>query len=373
MTEYKKLKNYIKQSDIRNVDEKYDASYVKGISTSKAFIDTKANLEGVSMKNYKIVMPGQFAYVPDTSRRGDKISLAYNNTLDPILVSSISCVFEVISESELLADFLFVYFNRTEFDRLARFNSWGTARETFSWDDLCDLEIPVPDLQTQKNCINAFYGMLNEISELDKSIELIVKMSTAYQDHLYKSCDRQVIARYIEEIDKRNIDDEYTIESVRGISTLKEFITTKANMNGVSVSNYKMVEPCCFAYVSDTSRRGDKISLAFNNSSETYIVSSITTTFQVKKECRNKILPEYLFMYLKQPEFDRYARYNSWGSARETITWDDFGKLSIPVPDVKVQKKMVSLFEVYDEMKKIKDEIQSIKDNICSVMISGIK
>ena len=125
-------------------------------------------------------------------------------------------------------------------------------------------------------------------------------------------------------------------------------------MNGVSLHNYKVVKPTVFAYVADTSRRGDKISLAFNDTADSYIVSSITTTFEIKEEAKNDLLPDYLFMFLRRPEFDRYARYNSWGSARETITWEDLGRLEIPVPSIEVQKSVVNIFhELYADVAKL--------------------
>ena len=94
------LGNYIFQSDARNSENLYGEKDVKGIATSKAFIETKANLHGVSLTNYKVVAPRQFAYVPDTSRRGDKISLGFNDSPDSYLVSSISIVFGIKPDKE---------------------------------------------------------------------------------------------------------------------------------------------------------------------------------------------------------------------------------------------------------------------------------
>ena len=128
-----KLGLYIKQLDLRNTDDKYGEDSVVGLSTQKQIIKTKADLSGVKLSSYKLFIPKSFAYVPDTSRRGDKMSLAYNMSNETYLVSSISIIFEVKQPDILLPDYLFMYFNRPEFDRYSRFNSWGSARETFSW------------------------------------------------------------------------------------------------------------------------------------------------------------------------------------------------------------------------------------------------
>ena len=131
-----KLGLYIEQSDFRNADSLYGADSVVGLSTQKQIINTKADLAGVNLSSYKLMPPKAFAYVPDTSRRGDKVSLAYNTSNETYLVSSISVVFFVRDNSDLLPDYLYMYFNRPEFDRYARYNSWGSARETFSWEEM---------------------------------------------------------------------------------------------------------------------------------------------------------------------------------------------------------------------------------------------
>ena len=122
---------------------------------------------------------------------------------------------------------------------------------------------------------------------------------------------------YIEQCDERNHSNKYGIEAIKGISTSKTFIDTKANLDGVPLQSYKLVAPRYFAYVPDTSRRGDKVALAFNDSSCTYLISSIYCVFKVS--VLDKLSPEYLYLFFLRPEFDRYARYNSWGSARSVL------------------------------------------------------
>ena len=118
--------------------------------------------------------------------------------------------------------------------------------------------------------------------------------------------------------DERNVELAYGLNDVKGISIQKEFIETKADMSGVSLKPYILVKPGCFAYVTVASRNGEKITIAHNNTNNTYIISSSYIVFRVKRT--DLLLPDYLFMYFKRSEFDRYARYNSWGSARETFS-----------------------------------------------------
>lgn len=150
-----------------NNDLKYGECDVRGISIEKKFIFTKADLTGVDLRKYTLVEPGAFAYVTVTSRNGEKISLAYNYSKETYLVSSTYVVFNVVSD-KILPEYLYIFFNRPEFDRYARFNSWGSARETFSWEDLCDTEIEIPSIQTQQKCIDIYVGIRESINTLEK-------------------------------------------------------------------------------------------------------------------------------------------------------------------------------------------------------------
>lgn len=145
-----KLGDLIQLCDARNDDLQYGIEDVKGISIQKIFIETKADMTGVSLKPYYLVQPDDFAYVTVTSRNGEKITLAHNTTDNTYIVSSSYVVFSVKDTELLLSDYLFMFFNRSEFDRYSRFNSWGSARETFSWEDMCEIEIDLPPLPIQQ-------------------------------------------------------------------------------------------------------------------------------------------------------------------------------------------------------------------------------
>jgi type I restriction enzyme S subunit len=152
----KRLGEYIEQSDERNRD--LQVSFLQGVSTSKVLIETKANTSGVNFSNYKVVRTGEFVYVADTSRRGDKIALAMNSA-EPCIVSAIYTVFRVSRTTELLPEYLYLYFQRTEFDRYARFNSWGSARETFDWTDMCDVKLPIPSIEKQEAIVTIYHTL----------------------------------------------------------------------------------------------------------------------------------------------------------------------------------------------------------------------
>ncbi len=365
VTRWVRLGDYIEQCDERAGND-FTVDDVIGISTDKKFIPTKANMDGVSLNSYKIVNPHEFAYVADTSRRGDKIALALNTSNKPVLISSIYTSFRSKDVIKLLPEYLFMLLNRAEFDRYARFNSWGSARETFDWGEMCRIEIPLPDIEVQRELV-ATYNGLKALAEQNEA--LLPRLSAACHAYIV-DCRAKYpavpLGEYIEQCDER-AGDNFTVDDVIGISTDKNFIATKANMDGVSLKSYKVVQPHEFAYVADTSRRGDKIALALNTTEKPVLISSIYTAFRSKDT--DRLLPGYLLLLLNRTEFDRYTRFNSWGSARETFDWSEMCRVEIPVPPIEIQKAIVEVFKCSERAKKIGTEARERMKNLCPALV----
>lgn len=180
---YKKLGGYIRQVDKRNSDARLGEDNLYGISVTKEFIVSHANLVGVTFDSYKVVSSRQFAYIPDTSRRGDKIAISLNTFGEDIIVSSICSVFEIVDESKLLPEYLMLWFMRPEFDRYARFMSNGSAREVFDWDCMCGVELPVPPISEQRKFVHNYQVITDRIELLKKMNENLVSQC----DAIYRS------------------------------------------------------------------------------------------------------------------------------------------------------------------------------------------
>lgn len=366
LTKYK-LGELIKLEDDRNSDGLFTLEDVKGISIQKRFIETKADMQGVSLSPYILVKPDFFAYVTVTSRNGEKITLAHNTTNNTYIVSSSYVVFSVSSPKLIDSDYLFMFFNRPEFDRYSRYNSWGSARETFSWDDMRDIDIELPDLTTQRKYVEVYKSLLSNQQSYERGLDDLKLVCDGYIEDLRRKTPCEKIGDYLIASDRRN-NIGLDVDAVRGIATSKELIPTKADMDGVGLTNYKLVPPQHIAYVPDTSRRGDKISLAMNRSQETYMVSSISTVFTTNTA---KVLPEYLMLFFKRTEFDRYSRFNSWGSAREAFEWDAMCDFTIPIPQISVQKAIAEISTVYNQRKEINEKLKSQIKDICPILIKG--
>ena len=178
---YRLLGDFIQPVDERNRDLKVD--YLLGVSISKQFIPSIANIVGTDLSSYKIVRTGQFAYGPVTSRNGEKISIALLQDKDCIISSSYT-VFEVVNKNELDPEYLMLWFSRPEFDRYARYMSHGSVREIFGWDELCKVELPVPPVDEQRSIVKA-YQTITERIELKRRINdnLAAQMRAYFKEY----------------------------------------------------------------------------------------------------------------------------------------------------------------------------------------------
>ena len=367
-TKYK-LGELIEITDERNYSGKYLLDSVKGISTEKAFIDTKANMDGVSLDSYKVVNPGEFSYVPDTSRRGDKIALAFNNSVGAVLISSIYTTFTICRKDKLLPEYLYMFFNRPEFDRYSRFNSWGSARETFSWEDFCDIDITLPSIEQQRKYVDVYLALQKNLTAYQSKVEELKLVCDGYFDKAKKG-NVISLGELIERVDKRNTDGFFKEDSVRGITNKKQFDDTKADLVGTDLSKFLVIDKGVFAYNSRTDGR-DMLVLALNKEEHGIIVTWNYNAFRIKDEFKTLVNPEYLYSFFLRSEFDRRVRFNSWGSSQELLSWDNLCDIKVPFPDINEQDSIAKMNHVFLERKAIVEQLKEQLNNLCPVLIRG--
>ena len=368
LTKYK-LGDLIELRDVRNSDLQYGIADVRGVNNLKQLMPTKADLNGRDLTKFQIVDPSEFVFNHRTSRNGSKFSIAYNNGERPIICTEDYVVFRVKDDCKQILDaiWLYMFFNRPEFDRYVITNSWGSSTEFYNWEDICSISLVLPAIDIQRKYVAVYNAMLANQQSYERGLEDLKLTCDAYIEELRRNTPSVAIGKYLMSSDERNTLN-LSADSVRGLSVSKDMIETKANMNGVSVLNYKIVPPRYIAYVSDTSRRGDKMSLGFNRTEETFLVSSISTVF---KTDTRYLLPEFLMLYICRDEFDRYARFNSWGSARETFDWDEMCDVRIPIPSIEIQQDIVNIYEAYLTRKEINEKLKTQIKDLCPILIKG--
>lgn len=365
LTKYK-LGELIEPVDERNADDLYTLDDVKGISTGKEFIDTKANMDGVSLSSYKVVNLQEFAYVADTSRRGEKIAIAFNSGNKAILISSIYTVFRVSRKDILLDDYLFMYFNRPEFDRYSRFNSWGSARETFDWDTMCDIDIELPDLPTQQKYVDIYKAMVANQQAYERGLEDLKLTFDALIDRIKHTSDKKPVGAILKEVDNRNEDGR--ISEVHGINITKQFMPSVADITGVDLKKYKLVKKNQFAFSGMQTGRDECIRIALNKDDDAIIISPAYTVFETKND---DVIEEYIMMWFSRKESDRLGWFMSDSSIRSNLDLDRFYETMIPVPDKSIQQSIVDLFNVYITRRNISEQLKTQIKNICPILIKG--
>ncbi|MBR4689763.1 MAG: restriction endonuclease subunit S [Bacteroidales bacterium] len=360
------LKKYKLGELITQRREKYDGNETLcswGVSRD-GFIRPKQ--EDADTSIYNVFYRNDFVFNP---ARMELNSIALNSFYDKAICSSLYEIFYVTREDIILPEYLNMFIKRDEFARRCWYEAIGSARNYFRVGDLSQFEITLPSIDQQRKYVDVYLALQNNLAAYQSKADELKMVCDGYLDKLKAESEKVKIGDFIEQYDERNLDGLLKLNSVKGISTEKSFIDTKADMNGVSLTSYKVVATNTFVYVPDTSRRGDKMAIALNRGEESLLVSSIYTTFKSKDTL--KLLPEYLFMFFDRPEFDRYARFNSWGSAREVFTMDDMNDVRIPIPDIKVQREIVNIHRCYIERQRIAEALKEQLKNICPVLIRG--
>ena len=361
-----KLGDLICLRDERNSDLKYSLDDVKGISIQKVFIETKADMTGVSLRPYILVKPDYFAYVTVTSRNGEKITLAHADTENTYIVSSSYVVFNVSRPDILLSDYLFMYFNRPEFDRFVRFNSWGSARETFSWEDMCDIDIELPDLAVQKKCVDVYNAMLANQRSYERGLDDLRLVCDAHINNLdYRHA--KPIRDYIERNVEKNQDGLFAVADVKGFNNDGDFIKPMRLFQG-EISTFKIIRRNCFVYNSRVNSTIKKLSIALNEGDD-LIVTPAYESFYVSKP--DELHPYYLYMLLQREGFARKVLFNSFGSATLFFDIDALGDLRIPVPDIEVQRSISNIYKAYRERKAINERLKALMKDLCAILIKG--
>ncbi len=361
-----KLGKFIELHDYRNNELKYGVDYVRGVNTSKQMMPTKADLTTRDLSKFQIVDTEEFVFNHRTSRNGSKFSIAFNDTGKVIICTEDYVVFRISEYGRkfIVPEWLYMFFNRPEFDRFVITNSWGSSTEFYNWEDICDVDMVLPSLSVQQKYVNIYNAMLENQRCYERGLEDLKLVCDAYIEDLRRKNCKEAIGKYIQPIDERNSD--LKINLAQGITIDKHFASPK---QVASVEkNAKIVRRGQFAYNRATTRNGEKISIAYRTA-EDCVVSSAYQVFGISD--KEKLLSEYLMMWFNRSEFDRYARYMSKGSAHEFFEYEDMEEVEIPIPDIKIQKSIADIYNVYITRKEINERLKEQIKKMCPVLIKG--
>lgn len=350
---------------IKQRREKYDGKdelQSWGVSRD-GFIRPKQ--EDADTSIYNVFYRNDFVFNP---ARMELNSIALNTSYDKAICSSLYEVFYVTREDVVLPEYLNMFIKRDEFARRCWYEAIGSARNYFRVGDLSQFDITLPSIEQQRKYVDVYLSLQNNLATYQSKVDDLKLVCDGYIEDLKRKVPSKRIGDYIKEIDERNSNLIFGLNDVVGVSIQKVFIETKADMSGVPLGNYKVVRKGEFVFNVNTARMGDKFAIALCDEGS-HIVSSIYGVFHSKDE--TMLLPEYLFMFFMRPEFDRYVRFNSWGSAREVFTMEDMNDVAIPIPDISVQREIVNIHRCYIERQRIAAQLKEQLNNLCPILIKG--
>ena len=351
-----------------NEDLKYGEDSVKGISINKNFMETKADLSGVSLANYTVVSPKCFSFVTVTSRNGNKISIAYNDSNDSFLVSSFYVTFRLseFGKTVLLEDYLYMFFNRSEFDRYARRDSWGSAREYFYFENICDVEITLPSVAVQKKYVDIYKTTVANQQSYERGLEDLKLVCDGYIEELRRKMPCEAIGAYIEQVDERNTHKLMDVSVVKSVNMDGTFAETVANVDPERIHTYKIVKPNEFAYTNRINI--GSIARRLPNDGDC-LVSASYDVFRITNP--EKLMPEYLTLWIRRKEFFRSTGFYAVGSVKDSFSVDMMKLLEIPIPSISIQKSIVGVYQSYLSRKKINEQLKKQTKDICPILIRG--
>ncbi|HHD79579.1 MAG TPA: restriction endonuclease subunit S, partial [Epsilonproteobacteria bacterium] len=275
--------------------------------------------------------------------------------------------FEVIDETELLPEFLMMEFQRPEFDRKAWTYCDSSVRGGLDWDRLCDMEIPDIDIEEQKKYVALYKGLLNNQKVYENSLDDLQLICDTYIEDLIKKEEPKLLGEYIEKTVDKNTDD--SIKELIGISERKEFRVPSGKVNRNNLTNHLIVRTNEFGYI-PRMNTFKPLAVALSHFDYPVLISASYISFKIKKP--KELLPEFLFLFFKRTEFDRYAYFNAWSSTRETFDWENMCEVKLPVPSIEKQKAIVTIYHTLETRKKINEQLKESIKPLCPVLMRGV-
>lgn len=365
LTKYK-LGDLIELRDVRNSDLQYGIADVRGVNNLKQLMPTKADLNGRDLTKFQIVDPSEFVFNHRTSRNGSKFSIAYNNGERPIICTEDYVVFRVKDDCKQILDaiWLYMFFNRPEFDRYVITNSWGSSTEFYNWEDICSISLVLPPIDIQRKYVAVYHAMLANQQSYERGLEDLKLTCDAYIEELRRKTTCEKIGLYIEECFEKNDNNQITL--FQGVNV--DHVFTEPKRVAEDSENGSVVRTGQFAFNKVMKAHGTKLPIALRTGADC-VVSNSYQVFEVTNT--DKLIPEYLMLWLNRDETQRYCGFISFGTTRDIFSFDDMKEIAIPLPSIEIQKDIVGIYHAYNVRKKINEKLKTQIKDLCPILIKG--
>jgi type I restriction enzyme S subunit len=362
---YKRLGDYIQLVDVRN--RNLAVTRLLGININKQFMPSVANVSSTDLSRYKVISKGVFACNVMHVGRDERIPIAFYADDEPALISPAYLMFAIVGD-DLLPEFLMMHLQRPEFDRYAGYICDSSIRGGLEWERFCDIEIPIPDIEEQRQYVTLYKALQKNQQTYEKSLDDLQLVCDTFLEDLKKLPNKERIGQYFTLVDNRNNDS--TIERLLGINVLKEFMPSKANVGSTDLSKYKVIRKGQFVYSAMQVGRDETVRVALYTEEEPAIISPAYLTFGV--DGKNRVLPEYFMIWFRRPEFNRFGWFLSDSSVRASLEWGRFCDIRIPIPKIEVQESIVAIHNTLETRKRLNNELKTQIQNLCPILMRGV-
>ncbi len=363
---YKRIGDYIRLVSNRNSD--WAITNLLGVNIYKNFMPSVANTSGVDLSKYKIIRKGQFATNIMHVNRDEILPVALYQNEEPAIVSPAYMTFEVIDEKELLPEFLMMEFQRPEFDRRAWTYCDSSVRGGLEWERFCEIQIPIPDIDEQRKFVALYNGLMTNQTVYENSLADLQLICNSSMDKLKQIDNHQPLSELVQLVDRRNKDT--AISNLLGINVDKVFMPSKANVSETDLSKYKVVRKEQFAYSAMQVGRDETVRVVLYSFEEPAIISPAYLVFEVID--KTVVLPEFLMLWFYRPEFNRFGWFISDSSVRASLEWERFKEIQIPIPDIKIQEAIVTIYHTLETRKRINEQLKNTIKPLCPVLMRGV-
>lgn len=351
---------------IKIVDEKNNLGIRNfcGINKAKEFMPTVANTANLDESKYKVVRKNRFVFSGMQTGRDQSIRLVMYTKDEPIIVSPAYTTFEIKATNIVLPLYFFMIFLSEEKDRLGWFLSDSSVRANLDWDVFCDIELNLPPLDIQKKYVDLYKALLANQEVYEEGLEDLRLVCDGTIEKLKHEDIYREIGEFIKDVNVRNENESVTL--AQGVNVDKVFMPSKRV--AANIKNTKIVKEGQFAYNKVMKANGTLLPIALRKG-PTCFVSSSYQVFEVVKP--DELNAEYLMLWLTRMETQRYAGYISWGSTRDSISFETFCEILIPVPDIKIQEAIANMYNSYITRSEINEKLKRRIKNMCPILIKG--
>lgn len=359
-----RLGDYIEQFRQKCANNK---AIVSGVDINKRFIPTRANLDGTDISGYYLVPPTFFACNLMHIGRDERIPIAYNDTDKDLVVTSAYYVFHIKQDKcdEILNEYLYIIFSNKEIDRLTWFYTDSSIRGNLKENRFLDIKIPLPSVAEQQKVVNAWRAFREIREQNEAKAAPLMQLCQSYIQELKHKYPMREIGAYIEECNLRNDEAKYNALQLKGVTSDGVFDVTKAKVQDLDFSNYKVVKKNDFAYNPSRINIG---SIALSTA-DVCIISPMYIVFHVSEDI---IIPEYLALWFRRTEFQRSTLFFASGSVRDTFGYKEMCNVKIPLPPIEVQQAIVNIYKCANEAKQIAEEADWLSREVCPALLQHV-